>query len=197
MADEKNLSEKAEKVKKDYASDAAVKQPEDGKNAVNNEEAQTKKIDTKQAKIDELSQKLDDTEDKYLRAEAEIVNMQNRYKKEQERLLKYQGQEIAKAILPAVDNLKRALEIEVDDESSKQLKKGVEMVANDIQNALSNNNVVKMNSLNEKFDPNFHQAVKTVPVQKGQKADTVVEVYQEGYMLKDRVLRPAMVVVAQ
>lgn len=197
MADEKNLSEKAEKVKKDSASDAAVKQPEDGKNAVNNEETQTKKIDTKQAKIDELSQKLDDTEDKYLRAEAEIVNMQNRYKKEQERLLKYQGQEIAKAILPAVDNLKRALEIEVDDESSKQLKKGVEMVANDIQNALSNNNVVKMNSLNEKFDPNFHQAVKTVPVQKGQKADTVVEVYQEGYMLKDRVLRPAMVVVAQ
>jgi Molecular chaperone GrpE (heat shock protein) len=165
--------------------------------AVNNEEAQTKKIDTKQAKIDELSQKLDETEDKYLRAEAEIVNMQNRYKKEQERLLRYQGQEIAKAILPAVDNLKRALEIEVDDKSSKQLKKGVEMVANDIQNALSNNNVVKMNSLNEKFDPNFHQAVKTVPVQKGQKADTVVEVYQEGYMLKDRVLRPAMVVVAQ
>lgn len=195
MADEQDLSKKAEETEDNAASANGSEQQEDVKNS--SADAQIEKKDPKQDKIDELTKKLNDTQDKYLRVQAETVNMQNRYKKEQERLLKYQGQDIAKGILPAVDNLQRALQIEVNDENAKQLKKGVEMVANDIQSALSNNDVVKMNALNEKFDPNFHQAVKTVPVEKGQKADTIVEVYQEGYMLKDRVLRPAMVVVAQ
>src|SRR5699024_12390145 len=100
-------------------------------------------------------------------------------------------------LMPAAGSCNRELDIEVDDENLQQVKKGVEMVANDIQSALSNNDVVKMDALNKKFDPNLHQAVKTVPVEKGQESDTLVEVYQEGYMLKDRVLRPAMVVVAQ
>ncbi len=185
------MNEKAETQEQESAT-AKNSEQEDPKQDVSEE-----KVDPQQAKIDELSKKLEESEDKYLRAQAEIANTQNRYQKEQERLLKYKGQDIAKAILPAVDNLNRALDIEVDDESSQQLKKGVEMVANDIQSALSNNDVVKMDALNKKFDPNFHQAVKTVPVEKGQESDMIVEVYQEGYMLKDRVLRPAMVVVAQ
>lgn len=149
------------------------------------------------SQLEDLKQKNSKLEDKYLRAEAEIANMQTRYKKEQDRLLKYQGQEIARAILPAIDNLNRALAIEVNDEHSKQLKKGVEMVAKDIQEALSNNGVQQIDALNKKFDPKFHQAVKTVPVGEGQEPETVVQVFQEGYMLKDRVLRPSMVVVAQ
>jgi len=185
------MNEKAEAQEQEDAT-AKSSEQEDPK-----QDASEEKVDPQQAKIDELSKKLEESEDKYLRAQAEIANTQNRYQKEQERLLKYKGQDIAKAILPAVDNLNRALDIEVDDENSQQLKKGVEMVANDIQSALSNNDVVKMDALNKKFDPNFHQAVKTVPVEKGQESDTIVEVYQEGYMLKDRVLRPAMVVVAQ
>lgn len=185
------MNEKAEAKEQEDTTAKSSKQ-EDPK-----QDASEEKVDPQQAKIDELSKKLEESEDKYLRAQAEIANTQNRYQKEQDRLLKYKGQDIAKAILPAVDNLNRALDIEVDDENSQQLKKGVEMVANDIQSALSNNDVVKMDALNKKFDPNFHQAVKTVPVEKGQESDTIVEVYQEGYMLKDRVLRPAMVVVAQ
>lgn len=191
LADEKNLTEEQ---KSEEINDTAEKAEQADAQSVETTESEEQ---TEQAQITELEKKLDETEDKYLRAQAEIANMQTRYKKEQERLLKYQGQSIAKAILPAVDNLQRALQIEVVDENSKQLKKGVEMVANDIQNALSSNDVVQMDALNQKFDPKFHQAVKTVPVEKGQESDTVVQVYQEGYMLKDRVLRPAMVVVAQ
>ena len=96
-----------------------------------------------------------------------------------------------------MDNLNRALQSEVEDEASSQLKRGIEMVANDMEKALKDNEITKIKALGEKFDPTKHQAVKTVPVEEGQEKDTVVEVYQDGYMLKDRVLRPAMVVVAQ
>ena len=100
-------------------------------------------------------------------------------------------------ILPVIDNLNRALEIEVDNDASQQLKKGIEMVARDMEKALKNNNVTKIDSLGKVFDPTLHQAVKTVPVEEGQEPETIVQVFQDGYMLKDRVLRPAMVVVAQ
>lgn len=139
----------------------------------------------------------DDIEDKYLRAEAEMANMTQRFKKEQEMLLKYEGQDLARDILPVIDNLNRALEIEVDNDASQQLKKGIEMVARDMEKALKNNNVTKIDSLGKVFDPTLHQAVKTVPVEEGQEPETIVQVFQDGYMLKDRVLRPAMVVVAQ
>lgn len=145
----------------------------------------------------DLQTKYDEIEDKYLRAEAEMQNMTKRFKNEQAQLLKYEGQKLATEILPVMDNLSRALQIEVEDEASSQLKHGIEMVANDMEKALKDNEITKIEALNQPFDPTKHQAVKTVPVEDGQKPETVVEVYQDGYMLKDRVLRPAMVVVAQ
>jgi molecular chaperone GrpE len=93
--------------------------------------------------------------------------------------------------------LARALQIEASDEVSSQLKHGIEMIHRDMQKALADNHITKIDALGKSFDPVYHQAVKTVPAQKGQKSETVVEVYQDGYLLKDRVLRPAMVVVAQ
>ncbi|GET07328.1 nucleotide exchange factor GrpE [Ligilactobacillus agilis] len=160
-------------------------------------EAKEDPVAKAEAKIKDLQAKLDEMEDKYLRSQAEMANMTNRFKKEQASLLKYAGQSMATAILPAMDNLSRALEIEVDDEASKQLKKGVEMVAQNIEAALKENEVTKIEALGKPFDPTLHQAVQTVPVEEGQTPETVVQVFQEGYMLKDRVLRPAMVVVAQ
>ena len=145
----------------------------------------------------DLQKKYDEIEDKYLRAEAEMQNMTKRFKNEQAQLLKYEGQKLATEILPVMDNLNRALQAEVEEDASEQLKRGIEMVARDMEKALKDNEITKIEALNQPFDPTKHQAVKTVPVEDGQTKDTVVEVYQDGYMLKDRVLRPAMVVVAQ
>ncbi len=145
----------------------------------------------------DLQQKYDEMEDKYLRAEAEMQNMTKRFKNEQAQLLKYEGQKLATEILPVMDNLNRALQAEVEDDASNQLKHGIEMVAKDMEKVLTDNEITKIEAIGKKFDPTKHQAVKTVPTEDGQEADTVVEVYQDGYMLKDRVLRPAMVVVAQ
>lgn len=169
---------------------------DDKASSVENEKSVEETDDSSKA-LDELQKKYDDIEDKYLRAEAEMANMTQRFKKEQEMLLKYEGQDLARDILPVIDNLNRALEIEVDNDASQQLKKGIEMVARDMEKALKNNNVTKIDSLGKVFDPTLHQAVKTVPVEEGQEPETIVQVFQDGYMLKDRVLRPAMVVVAQ
>lgn len=179
--------EKAQASKKQESKKAAAKKKPTAKD----------QLKAAQEQIDQLTKEKDALEDKYLRAEAEMANMQTRYKKEQEQLLKYQSQRLATAVLPVIDNLNRALEIEVDDEASKNLKQGVEMVAKDLNKAFTDNEITKIESLGKKFDPTLHQAVKSVPAEDGQEPETIVEVFQDGYMLKDRVLRPAMVVVAQ
>lgn len=147
--------------------------------------------------VADLKKQLADKDDKYLRAEAEIQNMTNRFNKERAQILKYDGQDLAKSVLPVLDNLKRALTIEVTDENGKQLKKGIQMVHDHLMAALTDHGITEIPAEGKPFDPTMHQAVQTVPVEDGQKADTVVKVLQAGYQLKDRVLRPAMVVVAQ
>lgn len=193
----------ADKEKANQEAAAAKEKAQDSKKQESKKSAAKKKPTAKdqlkaaQEQIDQLMKEKDELEDKYLRAEAEMANMQTRYKKEQEQLLKYQSQRLATAVLPVIDNLNRALEIEVDDEASKNLKQGVEMVAKDLNKAFTDNEITKIESLGKKFDPTLHQAVKSVPAEDGQEPETIVEVFQDGYMLKDRVLRPAMVVVAQ
>lgn len=193
----------ADKEKANQEVAAAKEKAQDSKKQESKKAAAKKKPTAKdqlkaaQEQIDQLMKEKDELEDKYLRAEAEMANMQTRYKKEQEQLLKYQSQRLATAVLPVIDNLNRALEIEVDDEASKNLKQGVEMVAKDLNKAFTDNEITKIESLGKKFDPTLHQAVKSVPAEDGQEPETIVEVFQDGYMLKDRVLRPAMVVVAQ
>ena len=186
-AEDLNVDEKEQKH--------ASKKAAEDLNAESNE--QTDNQSDLEQQIADLQTKYDEMEGKYLRAEAEMQNMTKRFKNEQAQLLKYEGQKLATEILPVMDNLNRALQIEVEDEASAQLKHGIEMVAKDMEKALKDNEITKIEALNQPFDPTKHQAVKSVPVEKGQKAETIVEVYQDGYMLKDRVLRPAMVVVAQ
>lgn len=152
------------------------------------------------APVDELTEAkaaFSDMEDRYLRIQAEMANMRKRNQKEREDAAKYRSQDIAKELLPVIDNLERAMAIEVSDEQGESLKKGLEMVMNTFRTALKSEGIEEINPVGESFDPNFHQAVQTVPAEDGQGADTVVNVLQKGYILKDRVLRPAMVIVSQ
>ncbi|AVK60489.1 nucleotide exchange factor GrpE [Lactobacillus sp. CBA3605] len=157
----------------------------------------TAPVDPANAKLAALQQELDQKDDQLLRTQAEIVNMRNRFKKEQASIIKYDGQTLAKDVLPVLDNLERALATDATDETAQQLKKGVEMVYGHLQEALKKNNVTEVSADGATFDPTIHQAVQTVPATDDQPAETVVKVLQKGYMFKDRTLRPAMVVVAQ
>lgn len=158
-----------------------------------NEETSTEV--TEEISVEEtLKQELSDMEDKFLRAQAEIVNMRNRNNKEREDAAKYRAQNLATGLLNSLDNLDRALEIETQDEG---MKKGIEMVREGMIHALKEANVIEIEALGEMFDPNKHQAVQTIPASEGQKSDEIIQVLQKGYILHDRVLRPTMVIVAQ
>ncbi|MCT3601518.1 nucleotide exchange factor GrpE [Lactobacillus acidophilus] len=168
------------------------------KEAAKGEETKKNNENQKLAKeIADLKEKNKDLEDKYLRSEAEIQNMQNRYTKERAQLIKYESQSLAKDVLPAMDNLERALSVEADDDVSKQLKKGVQMTLDALVKAMKDHGVVEIEADGVKFDPTLHQAVQTVVAENDDQKDHVVQVLQKGYQYKDRTLRPAMVVVAQ
>ena len=182
--DKKDVSSKTKKTK----AKPDTKKKEETKKDSN------EKLDKEIADLKDKNKKL---ENKFLRSEAENQNMQNRYAKERSQLIKYQSQDLAKDVLPAMDNLERALNAEVDDKDSKQLKKGVQMTLDSLVKAMKDHGIVEIKAEGVKFDPTLHQAVQTVPAKSDDQKDHVVKVLQKGYQYKDRTLRPAMVVVAQ
>ena len=123
--------------------------------------------------------------------------MQARYAKERAQLIKYESQSLAKEVLPAMDNLERALAVKADDEAAKQLQKGVQMTLDSLVKSMKDQGITEIKAEGETFDPSLHQAVQTVAAENDEQKDCVVKVLQKGYQYKDRTLRPAMVVVAQ
>ncbi|MBO0472463.1 nucleotide exchange factor GrpE [Enterococcus ureasiticus] len=154
-------------------------------------------VEAEMTELDNAKAELSEMEDKFLRARAEIANMSNRFKNERELLVRYRSQDLGKKLLPSIDNLERAMAIEVDDEQGASLKKGISMVLEGLQAALKDEGIEEIPTMGEAFDPNLHQAVQTIPANDEIPADTIVEVLQKGYKLHDRVLRASMVVVAQ
>ena len=192
MSKEEFPSEK--NLEKENSESKTKKEPIKGEEHKKEDQKQDQKL---AEEVANLKEKNKDLEDKYLRSEAEIQNMQNRYAKERTQLIKYESQSLAKDILPAMDNLERALSVEADDDVSKQLKKGVQMTLDALVKAMKDHDVVEIKADGVKFDPTLHQAVQTVAAENDDQKDHVVQVLQKGYQYKDRTLRPAMVVVAQ
>ena len=198
MSKEEFPSEKNLEQKEKTSEPKAKKEADKGEEKKQEKNKQDQKLAKELAKeLADLKDKNKDLEDKYLRSEAEIQNMQNRYSKERAQLIKYESQGLAKDILPAMDNLERALSVEADDDVSKQLKKGVQMTLDALVKAMKDHDVVEIKADGVKFDPTLHQAVQTVAAENDDQKDHVVQVLQKGYQYKDRTLRPAMVVVAQ
>jgi len=139
--------------------------------------------------------------DKAMRAVAEAENVRRRAEKERADTLKYASGGLAKELFPVVDNLRRAIEsvpAEAREENDvmKNLMVGLEMTEKLLLESFSKGGIVKIDPKGEKFNYAEHQAMQEIPGT-GQPAGTVVEVLQAGYKLHDRLLRPAMVIVAK
>jgi molecular chaperone GrpE len=168
-----------------------------------NEEAETvfaeaedsKEIDYS-AEIQTLTSKLEEADNRYLRLQADFDNFRRRTRLDIEAGEKYRAQKLAIELLPALDNFERALNIEADTEQSKSLLQGMEMVYRGLVEALKKEGVEAIDTVGKEFDPNFHQAVMTGE-DENYGSNIVIEEFQKGYMLKDRVIRPAMVKVNQ
>ena len=147
-----------------------------------------------QEKIEKLEEEVKASEDKYLRLYAEFENFKRRKNQEIETNNIYKSQKVITEILPSLDNLERALQVDSDNEEVKALRKGVEMVYEGILNALKSEGVEVVETENVQFDPNIHHAVM-----QGEESDkesgVILDTFQKGYKLKDRVIRPAMVKV--
>ena len=151
-------------------------------------------VELLQEKVDKLEEELKQSEDKYLRLYAEFENFKRRKNQEIETNNVYKSQKVITEILPSLDNLERALQVESDNEEIKSLLKGVEMVYEGLLNVLKSEGVELIETENAQFDPNYHHAVMQEEDSE-KESGAILDTFQKGYKLKDRVIRPAMVKV--
>ena len=158
--------------------------------APNNEATVDSAVDTR---LQELEAKHAEVSDAFLRAKAEAENTRRRAEDEIAKARKYAVESFADSLLPVKDSLEAALAI--PDATSAQMLEGVHATLRQLVAALERNKVIEINPASGvKFDPHQHQAISVVPA--AQEPNTVVAVLQKGYLIADRVLRPALVTVA-
>ena len=148
-------------------------------------------------KLEESLKKIKELEEEVLKAKADNINYRKRKDEEVSRMLEIANEDIVKDILPSIDNFERAINLDdenLDDELSKFLA-GFKMIYCHLVEVLEKYDVKAIDDKGKEFDPKLHQAVLTEKVE-GMEPGMVVEVMQKGYMLKDKVIRPAMVKVS-
>ncbi len=157
-----------------------------------------KKHKKKDCKCEEYQAKIKELEEALLRKEADLINYRKRKDEEVSKMLNYSNEDIAKDLLPIVDNFERAISLDDDnleDELSKFLE-GFKMIYCHLTDVLNKFEIKAIDGNKKPFDPNFHQAVLTEKVE-GMEPGMVIEVMQKGYLLKDKVIRVAMVKVSE
>ena len=146
------------------------------------------------AQLAEAQAKLAEMQDAFLRAKADAENIRRRAQEDISKAHKFAVESFAESLLPVKDSLEMALKIETP--SIESLKEGVDMTLKQLSSAFEKNRLLEVNpQQGEKLDPMKHQAISMVPAQ--QEANTIVTVLQKGYLISDRLLRPALVTVSQ
>ena len=146
--------------------------------------------------VEELQQKLSTLGEQLLREQAEMQNVRRRAQRDIESAHKYALEKFAGELLSVVDNLERAIDaIDADDEAQKAVAEGLELTLKTFIEVLAKYNVEAVEPEGQPFDAELHQAVSTVP-NKDVEPNTVINVFQKGYTLNGRLMRPAMVVVS-
>ena len=162
----------------------------------NNELNQENEIQLLVKENEELKAKIEEAENRILRLQADYENSRRRAKLDLAATEKYKSQSLITGLLPAIDNFERALQIEADNEQTKSVLQGVEMVYRSLLDALKAEGAEQIEAVGKEFDPNLHQAIMQVE-DANFESNIVVEELQKGYILKDRVIRPSMVKVNQ
>ena len=161
-----------------------------------------KKSEEEDKKELNAEEKLKKTEDKLLRSLAELENQRNRFEKDIKEAIDFGGFNFARENLAILDNLQRAhVSIKKDPELNKnkdldKFLKNIEIIEKDLLTIFKKNKIEKINTINKKFDPNFHQAMSEVE-DNSKESGTIVQEIQAGYMFRDRLLRPSLVAVSK
>ena len=172
---------------------------EDKEEAQKNETTEKKNVPPKEESVED---KLKTTQDKLLRTMADMENQRRRFEKENQEAFEFGGFNLARESLSLLDNIDRAIISFKNDEklkNNKDLNKiidGIEIVKQDLVSIFKKNGITPIKCMNEKFDPNFHQAMLELE-DNTKNTGTVVQEIQKGYMMKDRLLRPSLVGVTK
>ncbi|MHA6264288.1 nucleotide exchange factor GrpE [Arenibacterium sp. CAU 1754] len=155
-------------------------------------------IDPEEAELDALRAERDEFKDRFMRALADAENSRKRSEKDRREAEQYGGSKLARDMLPVYDNMKRAIEAATDEQKavSAALIEGVELTMRELSNVFSKHGIqIIAPEVGDVFDPQLHQAMFEAPVP-GTKAGEIIQVAAEGFMLHDRLLRPAQVGVS-
>ena len=150
--------------------------------------------DTSESDIEDFEKKYIETYDLLLREKAEMENLKKRTEKEVENAYKYSVESLLSEIIPIYDSLFLSSKLDKDKVNTDQLVKGNELLLSMFKQIFEKNNIIEINPLGEKFNPDFHQAVSTIK-DASKENDIVSEVVQQGYLLNGRVIKPALVIV--
>ncbi|NLC34410.1 MAG: nucleotide exchange factor GrpE [Erysipelothrix sp.] len=156
-------------------------------------EVELSEVELLKLDVERLEKELEVEKNNFLKSHADLENTKRRLTNDFNQRDKYKNQSFMLSLLPAIDNMEKVL---AEDEDQNQMREAIEMIYRQLKNSLEQEGVTEIKALNEKFDPNIHHAVM-LETDTDVEADTVLEVLQKGYMLKDRVLRASMVKVSQ
>lgn len=145
--------------------------------------------------LEQLRKQADENYQRYLRTQADFDNFRRRARQEKEDLAKYASQKLVESLVPIIDNFDRAIQSSKETQDFDGLVKGIDMVFRQFEGVLQSEGVKQIESVGQPFNPEFHQAIMQVETDEYEEG-IVVEELQKGYMLNDRVIRPAMVKVS-
>ena len=198
--DQQETKEKIEKEEIIENKDENLEESNSTKNDETQVEADSTEEENEESEEERLQEEVRDLKEDKIRVLAEMENLRKRFDREKIDSIKYGSVNFARDILSPGDNLERALSAinqeEDHSQSIKNLIEGLKMVQKEFSSALEKNGISKINSINEKFDPNLHQAMMEVERDDLDEGIVVQEI-QTGYMMYDRLLRPAMVGVSK
>ena len=157
---------------------------------------QKEKIDSLKKEVEAKKKEANAYYDKWLRLCAEFDNFKKRIEREKTDFIKYAGEKIVRDLLPIMDDLDRAIKAGKENHKKEDFIKGIEMVVNQIINTFKTHGAKPFDSLGQTFDPNKHQAVSKFSTE-DHEHHTITEEFRKGWMFGDRLIRPAMVVVAE
>ena len=187
------MSEKKSKKTKPEEIEEVTEAPADAEEMPENGGQVSAELEALQKQLEEAQAKAAENLDGWQRSQAEFVNYKNRMQRDSEMMRATMKGDIIRKLLPVLDDLERSLAHRPEGDAWAD---GVELVARKFQTILENEGVTRIEAAGQPFDPNFHEAISSEPNEEVESGH-VIEAVQSGYMLGERVIRPAMVRVAQ
>ena len=189
--------ERQEGVKKEESSKEDSKKQKKAEKAEkkNEKSAKAAEKEMREKEIEELAAKVAVINDKYVRLAAEFDNYRRRTAKERLDLIASAGEDVIKGLLPVLDDCERALDVLRKSSADKAAIEGTELIYNKLMTFLKSKGLSVIEAIGKPLDTDYHEAVAQFPVQEEEKKNTIIDIAQQGYMLNEKVIRFAKVVV--